>query len=229
MRPAHLASLAAVASAILACAGTGSDTTSTGGSAGTGGGTQDTSIESSAGAPQGGSGGVAGDGGCDPQVQGKSAACKACFDKAVTESCAESSKACAADPGCVAIIDCTTKCKDAACQADCIAKPDAGTSTLFPYVGCLDAVCHDECYCTDCRFGTPMCNPCLTQKCATECGGCDKNAACMAFAYCIGYRCADPNDTACQEGCIAEFDSGMGPYDGLGKCGQSKCKTECGF
>ncbi|MBI5531447.1 MAG: hypothetical protein HY898_01950 [Deltaproteobacteria bacterium] len=222
MRVAYLA----IAAVLTACSNSGTDTQAAGGSGGT---IVDSSVGGSAGTAQGGSGGVAGDGGCDPTAQGASDECKACGEKARSEGCAASTKACTDDAECMAILTCSATCKDITCQAKCIGDHKTGTSKLFPYVGCIDAACHDPCYCSGCRFGTAGCNPCLTTKCATECGGCDKNADCMALAYCLNLRCTDPTDTSCQDGCVGEFDAGLDPYNGLGTCGMNTCKAECGF
>jgi hypothetical protein len=215
----------AIAAVLTACSNAGTNAVSTGGSAGT----QDSAVEAAVEASTESGTDAAGDGGCDPLTQNQTASCIDCSTKAAAAGCAATAKACADDTECAAIATCNKACTDSTCQAKCIAQHEAGTVKLFTYVGCLDAACHDECYCAGCRFGRQLCNPCLTSKCTAECSGCDKNADCIALAYCLSLRCTDSNDTVCQETCVTDFDAGLDPYNVLGTCGMNVCTTECGF
>lgn len=223
MRAVRLLALCGVVTMLLACSSQESPGAqqSLGGS---GGADQD-------GAPDGpqpdGAGGV---GGCDPQTQVSSKQCEDCVVASYAEAgaCQAHREACLTDAECTAILTCLAACKDGQCETTCIQQHLDGTGTLFPYVACVDTACHDECFCEGCRFGVAKCNPCLEDKCAQSCAGCDRDTQCMALVYCMFYTCA-PDDLVCQNACGDKFDAGVGPYVGMGQCGQDHCAAECGF
>ena len=172
---------------------------------------QDALTEDSA-KPEGGGG----EAGCDPQTQMTSTQCNDCL--AVNEldagACAALRDACKADAECTAIIACwqdeKAPCHDELCVSTCIQKHPQGVSILLPLLACIDTRCHDECYCSGCRFGVSLCNPCLEKHCEQACHGCDRDPQCMAFVYCMSYTCA-ADDLACQTACGDKFDGGVDP------------------
>lgn len=171
-----------------------------------------------------------GDSGCEPAIQMNSEQCDLCVSASVDGgSCSAQRASCAGDTECTAAIQCLQECATPACEAACIESHPQAVQPLFSYVGCVEATCHDECYCASCRFGNAQCKPCLQASCEESCTGCDRDGACMALVYCLAFGCPDPADTQCLQQCGDTFAPGVEPYNAFGACGQQSCQSACGF
>lgn len=172
-----------------------------------------------------GSAGAAGGGACDPETQSKSTTCQNCQKSA----CAAEGSACKGNEECLAIFTAAESCQDNACIIKAFADHPNGQKDAIGYLGCSEATCHDDCYCAGtCTLGTndDTCNTCFHGACGTDCAGCDKNSACMSLMMCFSYLGC--KDDACMQNCATLFQDGVAPYNAVGTCMETNCKTECG-
>jgi len=71
----------------------------------------------------------------------------------------------------------------------------------------------------------PACNTCLVQNCCSQAQACANSSECIALLNCIN-ACA-MGDTACENNCGTQHQSGVAPYNAVGMCMQSNCTTAC--
>jgi hypothetical protein len=120
-------------------AGGGSTTGSTSATTSTTSTTSTTVGTGGAGTGGSGSGGGPPGGNCAPAADDD--ACTMCLKG----KCCDDLNACAADPDCLALLDCVGQCADQACINMCAAQHPNGLNTITPLLQCTQTTCGTEC------------------------------------------------------------------------------------
>ena len=191
------------------------------------GGAGGTSAGGTAGAAVGGSGGSAS---CDAKTKQQTSECTACTK--APPGCDAQTKACADDSKCTDFQTCLSKCSDATCYKSCESQNMDGALKYWPAFGCMDAACHDKCYCTACSIAKAgTCETCVESKCMNECTACASDGLCVGLWACVSYCATD--DTACSGKCqqdatlkggITNLAAFVGSTNG---CLPGQCKSDC--
>jgi hypothetical protein len=167
---------------------------------------------------------------CD--VQYGDAACDSC----IASQCLASCNVCAANPDCVALMQCALACApdDQDCVNGCAMQNPMGIADATSFAGdngCVPQKCPAECgsgsaACT-LQSGNAACDACMGSECAGSCGACSDNPDCVALVACT-FACA--GDMQCQIGCATDYPGGLqdaGPLVGPNGCVSADCSFWC--
>ena len=193
-------------------------TKTAGGSGGAGGGVG----PGQGGTVGGGFGGTQGGlGGSTPPGQGGSTggnACNMCVDSA----CQSQIAACNANPECVALYNCVTKCQDQTCEQACVNQHPGGVNALNAFGSCISSSCG-----TPCGTGGGMmppgmggmsgggqggasggnaCDTCLQTNCGPQLNACNSPSTPCGQVLQCAQNCM--NNTACVNNCAASNPAG---------------------
>ena len=157
-------------------------------------------------------------------------------DSCVASQCLAPCNACAANPDCVALVQCAFACApdDQGCVTGCAMQNPMGIADATSFAGdtgCVPQKCPAECgsgaaTCTV-QSGNAACDACLATECAGSCSTCSENPDCEALAACY-FACA--GDIQCQIGCASDHPGGLqdaGALIGPTGCVAADCSFWC--
>lgn len=157
--------------------------------------------------------------------------CDTCLDT----SCCGDANACLGDADCTALIDCVSRCSDAACESACEAAHPAGTTKLTTLATCANVTCGAACGgggpggggpgSCGLTSGNATCDTCLDTSCCAQTTTCLGDADCVALINCYD-ACTD---AVCASACDAAHSTGATKIDAVAVCAQNSCAATCGF
>jgi hypothetical protein len=154
----------------------------------------------------------------------------ACSDCA-TQSCCDPFAQCSQSVECVDYFNCWINCMTPEACTECAALwgPEVA-GQLLAGTNCLDNQCNDECggFPQGCGLADGLetfeCADCQRQNCCAQASACGEDATCAALKICASLC---DGDTACEDGCDAQFPAAVAAHEALLACKAASCAADC--